>query len=157
MTQDMIERASKYLVYVFMLIFLFGCDARDPPKQESKWEQVQVQVQETKLLANPATAIPELLRRLRAAVSMRDGLIVIQSPLSLLQTAILPASTPWVVVCGVGISVHFGSAVAEHDGSVAVADVLNVPLVFGVIVPKETCAELGPAVGKEIQTIIGAK
>jgi hypothetical protein len=93
---------------------------------------------------------------LRAAVSMRDGLIVIQSPLSL-EMAILPASTPWVVICGVfGISVHFGSAVAEHDSSVAVADMLNVPLVF-VTIPKETCAELGPALGKEIQTIIGEK
>ena len=68
----------------------------------------------------------------------------------------LPTSAPWVVICQVGdISVHFGSAVAEHDGAVTTADALNVPLVLGVSFTDETCADLAPVIGKEIQKIIG--
>jgi hypothetical protein len=133
---------------------LCGCGVRDPAKQKSEAEQHEAE--ESQLLADPAKARPELMRRLRAAVSMRDGLIVVKSQFGQ-GISILPASAPWVVVCNVvSISVHFGSAVAEHDGSIAVADALNVPLILSVAapIPEETCADLGPALGKEIQKII---
>jgi hypothetical protein len=130
-------------------LMLLGCA---PSPSQPKEEADDALAQDQRLLADPATARPELLRRLRAAVSKRDGLVFVQSPLSL-TTALLPASTPWVLLCGSGISVHFGSVVAEHDGRTAVADALNVPLVFA-FVSKETCAELTLAIGKEILTIV---
>jgi hypothetical protein len=90
-------------------------------------------------------------------VSKREGLLVVQSPLSL-EVAVLPPNTPWVLVCGAGIGLHFGSAVAEHDGSVAVADVLNVLLAFPVkILTREECAPVTVALGKEVLSIIGEK
>jgi hypothetical protein len=88
---------------------------------------------------------------------MRDGLLVVRGQFGQ-GIAILPAGAPWVVTCtAVQISAHFGSVVAEHDGSVAISDALNVPLIIsvGVAIPKETCAELAPAIAKEIQAIIG--
>jgi hypothetical protein len=112
---------------------------------------------EQELLADPTRALPELIKRLRAAVSKREGLLVVQSPLSL-EVAVLPPNTPWVLVCGAGIGLHFGSAVAEHDGSVAVADVLNVPLALPVkILTREECAPVTVALGKEVLSIIGEK
>lgn len=145
----------RHLIYLSVLLLLCGCEVRDSAKQQSESEQEEAR--ESQLLADPAIALPELVRRLRAAVSMRGGLIVLKSQFGR-GIAILPAGTPWVVICDPAqISVHFGSAVAEHDGSVSIADALNVPLIFSVAaaIPGETCAELGLAVGKEIQAIIG--
>ncbi len=89
---------------------------------------------------------------------MRDGLVFVQSPVSL-EMAILPPVPSWVLLCGPGgISVHFANVVAEHDdGQVAVADALDVPLAFAGIVSRTTCTELAPAIGKEILRILGER
>jgi hypothetical protein len=132
-------------ISVFVLLLLCGCDMHDPAKQKSESESEQQWARESQLLEDPAIARPELVRRLRVAVSMRDGLLVVKSQLGL-GIAILPAGAPWVVTCNVAqISAQFGQA-----------DVLNVPLIFSVRtpIPNETCAELGTAIAHEIQAII---
>jgi hypothetical protein len=142
-------------IWLFVLLLLCGCDMHDPAKQKSESESEQQWARESQLLEDPEIARPELVRRLRAAVSMRDGLLVVKSQLGL-GIAILPAAAPWVVTCNVvQISAQFGSVVAGHDGP-AVADALNVPLIFSVRtpIPNETCAELGTAIAHEIQAII---
>jgi hypothetical protein len=140
---------------LFVVLLVTGCGSHEAAGQKSPAE-IQ-EAAEEQLLSNLGQALPELIRRLRAAVSTRDGLVIVQSPLSL-ETAILPASAPWVLVCGAGIGVHFGSVVAEHDGSVAIADVLNVPLALPTrVLTKEECAQFAPAIGKEIQDIIKSR
>jgi len=129
-------------------LMLVGCGPSSPPVETAV-------LQDDGLLADPVKARPELARRLRAAVSMRDGLVFVQSPVSL-GVAILPPATSWVLLCGPGgISLHFANVAAEHDGQVAVADALDVPLAFAGIVSRTTCAELAPAIGKEILRILG--
>jgi hypothetical protein len=145
---------SHHLICVLVPLWLSGCDLHDPAKQKSELEQQAGH--ESELLADPVKAGPELTRRLRSAVSMHEGFIVVKSQFGH-GMAILPASAPWFVNCGVtNISVHFGSAVTESDGGVSI-DPLNVPLVLFVDTPisAQTCTELGVALAKEIQAIIG--
>jgi hypothetical protein len=158
MTENSKSWRRAQFLSAFALLLLCGCEAREEPAKRNS-EAEQRDIRESQLLAEPAKARPELMRRLRASVSLRDGLIVVKGQFGQ-GMAILPVGTPWVVICGVAdISVHFGSAVAEHDGSVSVADALNVPLALTVAeaIPEQSCAELGPAVGKEIQSIVGGK
>jgi hypothetical protein len=66
-------------ISVFVLLLLCGCDMHDPAKQKSESESEQQWARESQLLEDPAIARPELVRRLRVAVSMRDGLLVVKS------------------------------------------------------------------------------
>ena len=59
---------ARYLISFFMLLLLCGCGVRDPAKQKS--ESDKFEAAEEQLLADPAKARSELVRRLRAAVSM---------------------------------------------------------------------------------------
>ena len=84
---------------------------------------------------------------------MRDGLLKVSdpilSPLGFL--TVLPAGSPWVVKCGVGTTVVFGSSVGgkgEEVGNEVEVTIAN------YVVPKPGCETLGPAIGKEIQAII---
>jgi hypothetical protein len=113
MTKKPKSSPRRHLTCIFVLLLLCGCEAREPAKQGSKAEQLEAR--EKQFLADPANTRPELIRRLRAAVSMRDGLIIVKSQFGQ-GMAILPASAPWAVICGVEkISVHFGGAVARCD------------------------------------------
>ena len=74
---------SLLLLRVLLLLALCGCEVNDPAMEKSASEQHELE--ESQLLADPAKARPELMRRLRAAVSMRDGLIVVKSQFGLAQ------------------------------------------------------------------------
>jgi Rossmann-like domain len=87
MTKKSKSWPRKRLTSIFVLLLLCGCEAREPAKENSEAEQQEAR--EAQLLADPAKARPELVRRLRAAVSMRDGLIVVKSQFGL-GIAILP-------------------------------------------------------------------
>jgi hypothetical protein len=143
------------IVCAIAIVFLAACGQENESSHKTSSDLQNDAEQE--LLADPARALPELIKRLRAAVSKREGLLVVQSPLSL-EVAVLPPNTPWVLVCGAGIGLHLGSAVAEHDGSVAVADVLDVPLALPVrILTREECIPVMLALGREVLSIVGEK
>jgi hypothetical protein len=136
-------------------ILFAGCGQENEISKKSPAELRDDSEQE--LLADLGRAQPELIKRLRSALSKREGLLVVKSPLSL-EIAVLPSNTPWVLVCGAGVGLHLGSAVAEHDGSVSVADVLDVPLAFPTkILSKEECTPLAVALGKEVLSIVDEK
>jgi hypothetical protein len=146
---------NSFLVSVIAIALLAGCGSQSGTNQKRQSE-IQEDA-ERDLLSDPVRALPELIKRLRSAVSARDGFVLVQSPLSL-ETAVLPANTTWALLCGVGINVHFGSAVAEHDGSTTVADALSVPLAFPLaIISREDCRRVAPAIGKELQLLISGQ
>ena len=106
------------------------------------------------LLADPAHAGPEIERRLRAQLKVTDGLLIVRNPASGFATYILPANSSWVVSCGLsGITIDFGNAVSpDEPGNVAHLD-----LALGAGVSSKVCDEVGPMVGKTLQSILAGK
>lgn len=144
------------------LVFIAGCD--DSKSQKAKQEAAAAQARdeaEHKLMIDPSRGIPELKRRLRESLKFQDGLVLVNSPFGLgtlagtadaLDRYILPASTPWSLSCGMGMTVSFGPAISGGDGSPVSNDV-QVALTLARI-DKSQCASFGLAVGKEIQAIL---
>jgi hypothetical protein len=133
---------------VFCAAALFGCSPNHASKQAAGPETTD---EESRLLAEPSSAVPELSRRLRAAISARDGLIVVENPLLGLTITVLPATAPWSVKCGPFLSVHFGNVAAERDDHMF--DETSVFLSIAGV-SKETCMQLAPAIGKEVLAIL---
>jgi hypothetical protein len=93
----------------------------------------------------------ELERRLRGHVSARDGLLVPHGPFrDQRDTYVLPADSPWVISCGFGVTVYFGSAVTGNDGETD--NVVTLDLFWGHV-PREICDAVGPALGEALRAM----
>jgi len=159
-----------------LVSLLVGCgpsDQSDEKKQSNVDEKMaeESHASEQRLLADPSRATPQLVQRLRASVKMRDGLLMVDnqsltrilSPRSETSIAsipggfnisLLPKESPWVVNCGIGISVVFGNPISGEservygDGKVWLT---TAP------VAKQGCELLAPVIGKEIQAILSGQ
>lgn len=142
------------------LLLLSACDDSKSKKAKALAdEQIKAQDLEQKIMKDPLYAIPELKKRLRESLRVEDGLMLINSPFgmgNLLGSVpfagqfVLPASTPWVLSCGMGMSVDFGSSF-RGDGS-QVSNEVEIALTLASI-DKNGCDTLGLAIGKEIEAI----
>src|SRR5262249_47974867 len=95
---------------------------------------------------------PELERRLRASISVQEGLLVVRDPIiGKFQSYFLPSTSPWVIHCGSGLSIVFGTSVTGY-GSQTGNDV-EVDLLYGVI-DEKSCATLGPRIGKQLKSML---
>jgi hypothetical protein len=132
-----------------LFVWLVGCDERDPPKKSNELlEQIK---QETALMANPDQAGPELEQRLQAKVSAADGILFVSDPI-LRGVSVLPATTPWVMRCGLtGLSITFGSAVSGGEGNVE--NDVELSLSTGNI-DQKNCYVLGRRVGKRLLSLL---
>ena len=93
----------------------------------------------------------EMERRLRGHVSVRDGLLILHGPYrDRRRTYVLPANSPWVISCGFGVTVYFGTAVTGFDGETD--NVVSLDLFWGRI-PREICDTVGPALGKALRAM----
>src|SRR5271167_4484065 len=130
---------SKSVIAIALCFLLAGCDRGEAPKKS----EAQLKLDEdTALLKDTARAGPELERRLLASVQVQDGIVAVRDPvMRAIETNFLPTTTPWVLECGIGLSIVFGSSVSG-DGSSTRNDV-EVNLTSG-IVDQESCAVLGP-------------
>jgi hypothetical protein len=93
------------LTRVLCLLLCLGLEACDEskPQQTSKPSAVN---EDAALLKDVGRASAELERRLLKSVSVQDGLVIIREPLSAgFFTYVLPATSPWVISCGIGLSV----------------------------------------------------
>src|SRR5690242_9030554 len=55
----------------------------------------------------------ELIRRFDKSVKVVDGIAIVRDPLmGQLSASLVPANTPWVMTCGIGTSVVFGTSVS---------------------------------------------
>jgi hypothetical protein len=129
---------------------LVGCGPSDSAKQQEASQTDPAVAAEVKLLSDPSKAGPELIRRIRASVKMRDGLVVVD-PLFTPGIYVIPANSSWAVNCGNGITAIFGnSGSGRADGSDA--DV-KVWLAYAPL-SKPECETLALIVGREIRAIL---
>jgi hypothetical protein len=106
------------------------------------------------LMADPIQAGEELSRRLHEQVQFKNGFLLIhpKGGLGTFETYILPADAPWVIRCGIGVSIDLGISV---KGSEAGTDnAVQVSLAFPALVPSAFCDEVGPMLGSTLQKIM---
>src|ERR1700694_4117134 len=70
-----------------------------------------------KLLLDPARGPADFVKTLRENVRLIDGVLIVDEPLAFGISALSPNS-PWVIKCGVGMEVLFGTAVSFESGDV---------------------------------------
>jgi hypothetical protein len=165
------------VVVLAVLFLVVGCGPSDSSKEKKQITDADAKrlaenmAAEQQLLADPSKATPQLMQRLRASVKMSDGLLMVESqsltrllyPRSETAMAsipgaitlfVFPRETPWVVNCGIGLTIIFGNPTSgepeqiDSDGKVWLT---NVPI------PKQVCEKLSPLIGKEIQAILGGQ
>jgi hypothetical protein len=167
---------------IFGLLSIVGCGPNEPSKEKKDYDAevkrtAEQTASEQSLLADPGKAIPQLVQRLRAGLKMRDGLLIVDgqsfirlvspsdaSPsqeaavLSMpgaLTVSVFPRETTWVVNCGPGMQVIFGSPPSAGEVS-GVSYPQTVSLTFGSVAEEE-CETLAPAIGKEVQAILNER
>jgi hypothetical protein len=93
----------------------------------------------------------ELERRLSENVRTQDGIVIIHSPATgRFMSQMLSPNTPWVLSCGVGISIVFGSSVGGDASSTS--NDAEVRLAYNTV-DESACATLGPRLGKRLNAI----
>jgi hypothetical protein len=130
-----------------LCLALGACEQTEPPKSTEKTRLDADAV----LLKDIARAGVELEQRLAASIQYQDGLLLVHDPvIGQIVSYVLPANAPWVMTCGIGLSVVLGSSVTG-DGS-SVGNDVEVHLTYGKIDQKD-CAVLGPRLGQRLKAI----
>jgi hypothetical protein len=142
------QGASLMLLTVFLAFLLSACDENPTPKTQDK----SLMDEDNALLADMGRAAPELEQRLMKSVTVQDGLLLVRDPLmGQFESYVLPANSPWIISCGIGLSVTFGTAVSG-DGS-SVGNEVEIHLARPMI-KQEACAVLAPSLGKRLLAMV---
>jgi len=93
----------------------------------------------------------ELERRLSETVRAQDGIVIIHDPvIRRYMSQVVSPNASWVLTCGVGISIVFGSSVSGEQGSTG--NDAEVRLAYNTV-GESDCAALGPRLGKRLNAI----
>jgi hypothetical protein len=96
-------------------------------------------------------ASAELERRLSEAVRAQDGIVIIHDPVTgRFMSQVLSPNTPWVLSCGVGISIAFGSSISGDASSIS--NDVEVRLAYNTV-DESDCTALAPRLGKRLNAI----
>jgi hypothetical protein len=129
---------------------LSACGEGEAPSKQPSELQNQMKV-DADLMLDIGRAGTELERRLSENVRAQDGIVIIHSPVTgKFMSQVLSANTPWVLSCGAGISIVFGSSVSGYEGTTS--NDVEVNLAYN-IVDENGCAALGPRLGKRLNAI----
>jgi hypothetical protein len=137
--------ARTSLLSVLLLLSLAACGEGQNKSKAPKVDE------EAALLKDIQRAMPELERRLRERMSVQDGLILVIDPEGLVTSYVLPTNSPWVISCGFGLSVVFGTAVSG-DGSSVDNDV-KIHLTQS-LVTQDACSVLAPQLGRRVRDML---
>jgi hypothetical protein len=141
----------RFIAFVILGCLLAACGASEPPKKSEISAKAD---EDSALTKEPARAAPELERRLLASIKADDGILTVQDEITgRFLSYYLPVTAPWMISCGVGMTVVFGASVSG-DGSETRNEV-EVRLAYGVI-DQENCAVLGPLIAKRLQSVLQA-
>jgi hypothetical protein len=103
------------------------------------------------LMLNIGRASAELERRLSEAVRVQDGIVIIHDPVTgRFMSQVLSPNTPWVLSCGVGISIIFGSSISGDASSIS--NDVEVRLAYNTV-DESDCTVLAPRLGKRLNAI----
>lgn len=103
-------------------------------------------------LLSPSDARARAERRLSAALTVEDGLMLLRDPWLDFTIYAMPVGSPWMVECGLGLTLHVGpGALSGADA----ANTVSIPLVSINEMESDYCDGLiGPISGK-IQSMTG--
>jgi hypothetical protein len=94
---------------------LGACGESETPSKQPTELQDQMKA-DADLMLDIGRAGTELERRLSEAVRAQDGIVIIHDPATgRHMSQVLSPNTPWVLSCGVGISIVFGSSVSGYE------------------------------------------
>ena len=147
------EPMSKSMMSLYILPICFGlgaCGESETPSKQPTELQNQMKA-DADLMLDIGRAGTELERRLSEAVRAQDGIVIIHDPVTgRYMSQVLSPNTPWVLSCGVGISIVFGSSVSGSDGSTS--NDVEVRLAYNTV-DESDCTALGPRLGKRLNAI----
>src|SRR4051794_2593303 len=103
------HRHHRAIFVTLVCLSLTTCSESLPPEKKAK----TLMDVDAELLRDLARAGPEVERGLQRWVRGGDALIFVRHPLiGKVIFYFFPATSPWVISCGVGLSVTFGTAVS---------------------------------------------
>jgi hypothetical protein len=145
----MISKSSLTCFSLSIFLGLCACENEVPSKRPSEIENRMKA--DADLMRDISRAGTELERRLTEAVRAQDGVVIIHDPIiGKYFSQVLSPNSPWVLSCGVGISIVFGASVSGHEGSAG--NDVEINLAYNTVDEKD-CAVLGPRLGKRINAI----
>ena len=103
------------------------------------------------LMLDIGRAGAELERRLSDNVRAQDGIVIIHGPvIGQYMSQVISSNTSWILSCGIGITIVFGSSVSGD--STSVSNDVEVRLAYNTV-SESDCATLGPRLGKRLNAI----
>ncbi|MDE5465218.1 hypothetical protein [Bradyrhizobium sp. CSS354] len=140
---------SAFLLPV-ILVGLSACGEKEVASKRSSEAENQIKA-DADLMRDINRASAELERRLTDAVRAENGVVIIHDPImGKFFSFVLSPNSPWVLSCGAGLSVVFGTSVSGHEGSAG--NDVEIRLAYSTVDEKD-CAVLGPRLGKRLNTI----
>jgi hypothetical protein len=119
--------------------------SKQPPQVQDRMKA------DADLMLDIGRAGSELERRLSEAVRAQDGIVIIHDPVTAKYFSyVLSPNTPWVLSCGAGISIVFGSSVGGAEGRTS--NDVEINLAYSTVAESD-CAALGPGFGKRLNAI----
>lgn len=98
------------LVALALCFLLVACGENEPPKKTPETNMDE----DKALLKDVARAGPELEHRLLESIQAQNGIVTVRDQVKPVTLYFLPTTTPWVLQCGNGISIVFGSSVSGN-------------------------------------------
>ncbi len=103
------------------------------------------------LFLQPEQAEAEIEQRLAKNITVREGLLIVRDPIMAnLDLAIMPVNAPWILHCGIGISLGFAGGSDEGGGGVTIE-------LTSVLVDKTVCESLAPRLATQVERLLGQR
>ncbi len=103
------------------------------------------------LFLQPEQAEAEIEQRLAKSIMVRDGLLIVRDPIMTnLDLAIMPVNAPWILHCGIGISLGFAGGSDEGGGGITIE-------LTRAVVDKTICESLAPRLAARVERLLGRR
>jgi hypothetical protein len=127
---------------------LAACNSA-PPKKPDENEATKKMEADIQRLSDPSRALPDYIGELHSRMTVSDGLLTID--ISPFDTRVLPTNASWMVKCGAGLEIVFGNSISGDQNDVSNDTIVRLAL---SLIPDAECANVAPAIGKEVLLIL---